>query len=138
MIGCMITTQQPDAVTARGQQFRPIKLLVLCYVALAVVGFGVTLGLRDDPQFVDTTVWVRNSTVLLTSVLMYGLAESAARGNRSAFKRLRIVSIVIPVAVIVLIAIPGAIPMWMKLQQALCGLVVAAVAVQLARFVSRD
>ena len=115
------------------EAFQPIKVLVACYVGLGLLGLGATVLLRDHPQLVNTEVWVRGSIVLATSVLMYRFAAMAASGSRSAFRRLRIVSIIIPVAIVVIIVLPDGFPVWMKIQQGLCALVVGAVAALLNR-----
>jgi hypothetical protein len=112
---------------------QPIKVLVACYVGLGLVGLGATFLLRDDPQLVNTAVWVRGTIVVATSTLMYLLAELASRGSRMAFVRLRIASIVVPLAIAVLVALPDPFPAWMKVQQALCAALVAVVAVLLIR-----
>jgi hypothetical protein len=113
--------------------FQPIKVLVASYVALGLVGLGATVLLRDDPQLVNTAVWVRGTIVVATSALMYLLAELASRGSRVAFIRLRIASIAVPLAIVVLVALPDPFPVWMKVQQALCAIVVAGVAVLVIR-----
>ena len=113
--------------------FQPIKVLVGCYVGLGLLGLGATILLRDDPYLVNAAVWVRCIIVMVTSSLMYLLAEAASRGSRAAFIRLRIASIAVPLAIVVLIALPDPFPFWVKVQQALCAVVVAGVAVLVIR-----
>jgi len=113
--------------------FQPIRGLVACYFGLGLLGLGATLLLHDHPQLVNTAVWVRGSIVLATSGLMYLHAETASRGSKAAFNRLRIASIIVPLAIAVLIALPDPFPVWMKVQQGLCALVVAGVAVLVNR-----
>ena len=113
--------------------FRPVKALVACYVGLGVLGFGAAVLLRDHPQLVNTAVWVRSSIVLATGTLTYVFAERASRGDRSAFRRLRAVSILVPLAIVVIIALPDPFPVWMKVQQGLCGIAMAVVAVLVNR-----
>ncbi len=113
--------------------FRPVRALVACYVGLGVLGFGAAVLLRDHPQLVNTAVWVRSSIVLATGALTYVFAGRASRGDRSAFRRLRVVSIVVPLAIVVIIALPDPFPVWMKVQQGLCGIALAVVAVLVNR-----
>jgi len=120
------------------EAFHPIRVLVACYVGLGLLGFGSTVLLRDHPQLVNTAVWVRGSIVLATSALMYRFAAVAARGKRSAFLRLRVASIVIPVTIAVIIALPDPFPVWMKVQQGLCALIVAGVAALVNRRFLRE
>jgi hypothetical protein len=51
----------------------------------------------------------------------------AAKGSQPAFRRLRIVSAIILIAIAVIVALPGAFPVWFRLEQALCGGLVAGV-----------
>jgi len=131
-------TVVPPVSSSLRETFQPIRVLVASYVGLGLLGFGATVLLRDHPQLVNTAVWVRGSIVLATSALMYRFAAVAARGKRSAFLRLRIASIVIPVAIAVIIALPDPFPVWMKVQQGLCALVVAGVAALVNRRFLRE
>jgi hypothetical protein len=113
--------------------FQPIKVLLACYVGLGLVGLGATVLLRGDPHLVNTAVWVRCAIVAVTSSLLYLMAELASRGSRSAFIRLRIASIAVPLAIVVLVALPDPFPVWVKVQQTLCAVVVAGAAVLVIR-----
>jgi hypothetical protein len=112
----------------RTDAFVPIKILVACYFGLAVLGFGAAIVLRDQPRLVNTDVWVHSGVLMVTSSLMYLAATLAARGSRSAFLRLRVASILVPLAIVVLIVLPDPFPVWMKVQNGLCALTVAGVA----------
>jgi hypothetical protein len=46
-----------------------------------------------------------------------------ARGSRRAYLRLRIASAIMLAAIVVIIAIPGSFPLWMKIEQGACGLI---------------
>jgi cobalamin synthase len=122
----------PESSSLR-DAFQPVKMLVACYFGLGLLGLGATLLLRDHPQLVNTAVWVRGSVVLATSALTYLFAERASRGSKAAFNRVRIVSIIVPLAIVVLILLPDPFPVWMKVQQGLCAVVVAALAVLVNR-----
>jgi len=128
----------PPVSSSLREAFHPIRVLVACYVGLGLLSFGATVLLRDHPQLVNTAVWVRGSIVLATSALMYRFAAVAARGKRSAFLRLRVASIVIPVTIAVIIALPDPFPVWMKVQQGLCALIVAGVAALVNRRFLRE
>ena len=121
------------------QPFKPIKVLIACYVGLGVLGFAAAVLLRDQPQLVNTAVWVRSTVVLVTSALTYVFAERASRGDRMSLLRLRAVTIVVPLVIVGLIVLPDPFPAWMKVQQGLCGLVLACAAVLVLRpSVGRD
>jgi hypothetical protein len=122
-----------SSTTGLREAFLPVKVLVACYVGLGLVGLGAAVLLRDHPQLVNSAVWIRDTAVVITSGLMYLIAERAARGKRSAFVRLRIASIVVPLAIALLIVLPDPFPVWMKVQQGVCALAVAGVAVLVNR-----
>jgi hypothetical protein len=108
--------------------FRFIRTLVACYIGVALVGLGITLVLRDDPRLVDIAVWVRDGFMAASGVLLYVFAVIASRGSRGALKRLRVVSVVIPLAIVVLIVLPDPFPIWMKVQQGVGAVCIASVA----------
>jgi hypothetical protein len=130
----MTTTDRPgvpsriaaDPETARA--FGRIRRLIGAYLGISVAAL-VAIGLmRDDTAEVNSAVWTRATIVVVTGVLLVLVAGRAARGSGGAFRRLRIVTIVIPVVIVVLIALPGPFPLWLKVEQAACGLVMAAAA----------
>jgi hypothetical protein len=49
---------------------------------------------------------------------------------RRAYLRLRIVSTVMLVAIAVILAIPGDFPLWLKVEQAICGLLLLGVVIK--------
>ncbi|MFB9834581.1 hypothetical protein [Actinoallomurus acaciae] len=106
---------------------RTVKLLVGGYLLLSLVTFVAIVLLRDHHSVVTAAVWVRGTIVALTSLLMFSFAARAARGSRGAFLRLRIASAVMVVAIVVIIALPGTFPMWLRLEQGVCGLLLLGV-----------
>jgi hypothetical protein len=85
-------------------------------------------SLRNDAAAVNSAVWTRGTIVVISALLTFAFTIRAARGSRRAYLRLRIVSAVMVVAIAVIVALPGTFPLWMKLEQAVCGLVLIAVA----------
>lgn len=108
--------------------FRNIKRLVAGYLAIGVLALVAIVLLRNNAAEVNSAVWTRSVIVVITAVLLLTFTVRAARGSRGAYRRLRIVSIITPVAIAVIIAVPGAFPLWMKIEQGLCGLVMIGVA----------
>jgi hypothetical protein len=78
---------------------------------------------------VNSAVWTRATIVVVTAVLMLLFAARAAEGSRGAYRRLRIISIITVVVIAVIIAAPGTFPVWLKVEQGICGLIMAGVAV---------
>jgi hypothetical protein len=110
-----------------------IKILTWLYA----VGAGATLVfiwfVRTNPALVDVEVWTHAIIVFGFALLLVDSTRRAAHGSRSGYRRLRIVSVVIPLVSIVLIVIPGLFPTWMKIEQSVYALVLLAVAVLASR-----
>ena len=107
---------------------RSVQLLILGYVAISVLTLVAIIALRNHTTVVNDAVRVRATIVVASSLLTFAFARSAARGSRRGYLRLRIVSAVMLVAIVVIIALPGTFPLWMKAEQAVCGLLLLAVA----------
>ncbi|WP_037842284.1 hypothetical protein [Streptomyces sp. NRRL F-5126] len=127
-------TGSPDIRTSAGggspraaAAFRRAKLLTGCYLAVSVATLAAIVLLRDDAGAVNDAVWVRGCIVVASAVVTFLCAVRAARGDRGAYRRLRAVSAVMVVAIAVIIALPGTFPVWMKIDQGVCGALLLAV-----------
>lgn len=118
-----------DTTTHAPQTFRRIKLLIGCYLGISVITLAVIVLLRNHAADVNSVVWTRGVIVVASALLTLSFATHAARGARRSFLRLRIISIVMPLAIVVIIVLPGTFPLWMKLEQAVCGVLLVTVAV---------
>jgi hypothetical protein len=107
--------------------FSLVKALLVGYLAVSVLTLAAIALLRNDASVVNPAVWIRGTIVAASSVLTLALAAGAARGSRGAYRRLRIITAVMPVAIVVIIALPGTFPLWMKFEQAVCGLLLLGV-----------
>jgi hypothetical protein len=108
---------------------RSVRLLVSAYLAISVLTLIAIIALRNDAAAVTDAVWTRGSIVVASALLTFEFARRTARGARKAFLRLRIVSAIMLVAIVVIVALPGTFPLWMKFEQAICGLLLLGVAV---------
>ena len=115
----------PRAVKA----FRRIKLLVGGYVGISALTLVAIVLLRNHASEVNSAVWTHGIIVVASALATFSFAVLAARGARRAYLRLRIISVVMVVAIAVIIAVPGAFPLWMKIEQGVCGLFLIGVAV---------
>lgn len=106
-----------------------IRRLVSAYVGLSILTLLVIAGLRDDHAAVNSAVWTRGGVVMASSLLTLSFVRRAAGGSRRAFLRLRIVSAVMVAAITAIIASPGPFPLWLKVEQGACGLLLLGVAV---------
>lgn len=112
----------------RLKAFRTIKLLAGGYLGISVLSLVAIAVLRNHPAEVNSAVWTHGIIVVASALLTFSLAFRAARGARRAFLRLRIVSLVMVAAIAVIIALPGTFPVWMKIEQGACGLLLLGVA----------
>ena len=126
-------TAATGAATAPGDHphgvraFRRIRLLVGGYLAVGVLTLAAAAVLsRTDSSAVNAAVWIRGTFVAGGALVMFLCAHRAARGSRGAYRRLRVLSAVTVAAIVAVIMLPGTFPLWMKADQAVCGLLVAA------------
>ncbi|MFJ9282536.1 hypothetical protein HS99_0016180 [Kitasatospora aureofaciens] len=111
--------------------FRTVRRLVLAYLGVSALTLVAAFALRDHTDLITPAVWVRGTIVLAGAAVALLLTVRAARGSRGAFRRLRVVSGAMLVAIAAIIAVPGVFPVWMKIEQGFCGLALLGVAVVL-------
>lgn len=121
-----VTTDRKTETRTDGA-FRKIKLLVGSYATISIVTMIAVVLLRNHNSIVTPAVWIRGTIVAFTSVLMLGFVRSASRGSGRGYLRLRIASAIMVVAIAVIILIPGAFPLWMKIEQGACGILLLGV-----------
>ncbi|MER7580636.1 hypothetical protein [Kitasatospora sp. NPDC097691] len=109
--------------------FRTVRRFVLAYLGLSALTLVAAFVLRDHPALVTSAVWVRGTIVVAGAGVTMLLTVRAARGSRGAFRRLRIVSAVMLAAIVTVVVLPGILPVWMRVEQGLCGLALLGVAV---------
>ncbi|GAU66168.1 hypothetical protein SSP35_02_05370 [Streptomyces sp. NBRC 110611] len=109
------------------QAFRTTKRLVGAYAGLSVLTLIALVLLRNHPDIATDTAWVRCLIVVATSLLMASFVARAARGHRTSFRRLRVSSGVMVAATAVIVALPGAFPVWLRTEQAVCGIILLGV-----------
>src|SRR4051812_5614313 len=117
-----VRTQSGARAALRGARW-----LLVGYTVLSVLAVGVLVVLRGDAAVATDAAWVRASIVLVSSLLTLLFAAQAAGGSPRGYLRLRLVTTVMLVAIIVIVAIPGAFPVWLRVEQAVCGLLLAGV-----------
>lgn len=120
---------RPDAGAARRAYFRPALLLLTAFLLVSVAMLAALAVLTAGGSSQEVAIWVRCSFVLASSILLLLFALGASRGSRSSWVRLRIVAPIVVVAVVVIVAIPGFLPDWVRVEQALCGVLVLPVAI---------
>ncbi len=106
---------------------RTTKTLVLAYLGLSVLTLLAIVLMRDNPEEVNDVVWTRGTIVLVAALLTFWFTSRAAKGQRRAYLRLRITSAIMVVAIAVLVSLPGLLPVWMRIEQGVCGLLLLGV-----------
>ncbi|MFF8787436.1 hypothetical protein [Streptomyces sp. NPDC015125] len=133
-----MNTPMPHAVEPTGGDSRPphlrralrgTKLLVGGYALVSGLTLLAVILLRHHPGLVTDAVWVRASIVVATSLLMVSFAVRTGRGHSRSYLRLRLASGVMLVAIAVIVALPGAFPVWLKAEQGVCGVLLLGVVV---------
>lgn len=119
----------PGGAAAIVERMKPLKVLAASYLAVSVLTLLAVVMLRHHPSIVTDAVWVRTTIVVISSALTFTFAVRAAAGSRGAYRRLRILSLVMVVAIGVIIALPGTFPIWLKLEQGVCGLLLIGVVI---------
>ncbi|WP_433411308.1 hypothetical protein ACQP1V_22230 [Microtetraspora malaysiensis] len=112
---------------------RNVVWLISGYAAVSLLTLVAMIVFRHDVTMVTEAVWVRGTIVAAGSLLTLFFAVRAARGDRRMVLRLRIVTAIMLVAIVVIIALPGMFPFWFKLEQGVCGLLLLPVVVQINR-----
>lgn len=128
-----MTQTHPSAAStlesARRAAFRPALILVATFLAISAAMLVFLAGASAAGAGFDSAIWIRSSLVLASAIVLLLLAVGAVRGSRSAWVRLRIISPVVLVAVIVIVSIPGFLPDWVRIEQAVCGILMLPVAI---------
>ncbi len=106
-----------------------VKLLA-AFLVISVSTVVAVVLMRHNPVLVTTAVWVRTPLVAASAAVLLLFARRAAAGHRSSFRRLRIISMVVLAAIIGVVAWPGAFPVWLRVEQAVCGVFMLSVVVR--------
>lgn len=104
------------------------KCIVIFGVASAVL-LSILVANAVTQSAVSTFMWVRAGIMLALSPVLHSLAVRASRGSRVSLDRLKTVTTILPVAIVVVDLIPGVCPVWYAAMQGCSALPLIAVAV---------
>jgi hypothetical protein len=107
--------------------FRSVRRLAGAYVAISVLTLVAIVLMRHNAALVNPAVWIRGSIVAASSMLMAAFVAGATRGSARAYLRLRLVSAIMVVAIAVIVSLPGTFPVWLKIEQGVCGAILIGV-----------
>jgi hypothetical protein len=126
----------PAAISAETQSHPPIRtafrgtrLLVGSYLGISVLALAAIAVLRDHPAVVSSAVWIHGTIVVISALVMFTFTARASRGSSRAYLRLRLASVIMVAAIAVIIVLPGTFPLWLKIEQGVCGLILLGVVV---------
>ena len=104
----METKNEILADTTHAQdELRKIKSLIAVYCAFSGVVLVVVVILSVMGDAVSGFMWGRSAGMLTSALAAYWLTGLAQGGSRPAYPRVRIISVVVPIAVLALDSIPG-------------------------------
>lgn len=106
-----------------------VKLLT-AFLVISLSTLVAVVLLRHNPTLVTSAVWIRTPLVAASAAVLLLFARRAAAGHRNSFRRLRIISMVVLAAIIAVVAWPGAFPTWLRIEQAVCGVIMLSVVVR--------
>ena len=118
-------TQHPRSQAA----FGAVKLLVGSYLGISVLTLVAAILLRGNAAIAPIAVLVRGTIVVGNALINVLFAVRMARGSRAGFILLRLSSTIMVVAIAVIIAIPDDFPLWFKIEQGVCGLLLLGVVI---------
>ncbi|SPL87738.1 unnamed protein product [[Actinomadura] parvosata subsp. kistnae] len=111
-----------------------MRALFVAVLAISVATLGVTAVVGGN-----WVMWLRGAAVAAASVWLVALTGQAARGRRAAYVRIRFVSVAAPLGIVLILLAPDSgYPGWMKAEQAVVGVLVAAVALIVNRRAVRE
>lgn len=97
--------------------FGAVRKFVAAYGALSVAVLAVVVILSVNGGEVTSFMWGRTGGMFASAVVTYWLTVLAARGTRWAYTRVRIISVIVPIAIVAVDSIPGALPPWFVAMQ---------------------
>lgn len=109
------------------QTLRGVQVLTVCYVGISMLTLAAIVLLRNNAAIVPASVWIRGIIVVVHAWVTLSFAARTARGSRVGYILLRLSSAVMVVAIAVILAIPGDFPLWFKIDQGICGLLLLGV-----------
>ncbi|MFC4587574.1 hypothetical protein [Sphaerisporangium corydalis] len=111
-----------------------IRFLFVGMAVVSVATLIIAAVLHNRPDLVNWVVWVRGGAVAVASLWLIWLAGQAAKGKRSAYVRIRTLSILGTIGIVLICVAPDSgYPLWMKFDQGLIGLLLAGVALLATR-----
>jgi len=120
-------TQSNDARFRRG--FDTAKKCIVIFGVVSAIVLGTVVTAAATGGSVSTFMWIRASLLLAITPVLYRLAVRASQAIKPSVDRLRVVTTILPIAIIGVDLIPGVCPVWYASMQAVSALALIPVAV---------
>jgi hypothetical protein len=108
--------------------FNLLKKISTMYGVMSGIVLGTVAVLAALGDSVTSFMWGRSAGVLASALVTYWLVDRASKGARWAYVRVRIITVVVPVAIVAVDLIPGLCPMWFLVMQAMSAIALGAAA----------
>jgi hypothetical protein len=109
--------------------YKRVRALFVGVLILSAATLGIAALVGGN-----AAVWIRGTIVIVIAAVLIALARRAFHGSRAAYLRMRLMSTVAPLAIVVIIALPhDGFPVWMKAEQAIVGVLLLAAAIMVGR-----
>lgn len=124
-----ISAEVAGAADARvARDFDLAKKLIVIYGVAGAVLLGTLVVIVVAGGEPSVFMWVRATILLAVTPLLSMFAVRAEQGRTSSLQRLRLLTTVLPVAIIGVDLIPGVCPTWYAAMQAVSALALASIA----------
>jgi hypothetical protein len=120
-------------MTKSEKAFETVQKCIGIFGVASAVVLAIVVATAATGGAVSTFMWIRSALLLAITLLLRRLAVQAAEGARTSFERLKTVTTVLPIAVVVVDLIPGVCPVWYAAMQGFSVLPLIAVAVMIRR-----
>ncbi|OMI33321.1 hypothetical protein [Streptomyces sparsogenes] len=89
----------------------------MAYGSFSVAVLAVVVVRSVMGREVTSFMWGRAGGMFASAVVAYWLTVVASRGARWAYIRVRVIAVVVPIAIVAIDSIPGALPLWFVVPQ---------------------
>jgi len=129
----MMTTHDTASTTVQDARVHDaldvVRKCLVLYGAVSTVVAATLVLVAATHGEVSTFMWVRAGILLLVALYLRRLARQASQGVAASVERLRLVTLVLPIAIVAVDLIPGVCPVWYAGMQAVSAVPLVAVAV---------
>lgn len=134
----MTNSELPTRNAQVQELFETAKKCIALFGMVGAVVLSTVIVVAVLHGAVSPFMWIRAGILPAAAPLLHRLAVRASQGSRPSFDRLRTVTTVLPIAIVVIDLIPGVCPGWYAAMQGVSAVSLIAVAVITRRRVLTD